>query len=246
MSPASHGTSVVRLEKASKLFRVRVGRMGLGSKLRAFLGTSRDEHQVGVEQVDLELAAGEWLGVIGSNGAGKTTLLRLISTLYRPSHGRVQVPDSLVLLAGLGTGMIPQLDVRENAFLYGTIYGLSRQRLRQLLPEILAWAQLEEFSAQLLQDLSTGMRTRLAFSISRHFEADLFLLDEALAAGDQRFRAKCYEHFDRLRGGASSFIIATHDLSFVSKYCDRALWLERGRSRALGTADEVLELYRAD
>ena len=198
---------------------------------------------VGLGPVSFEVAPGQWLGVIGANGAAKTTLLRVLAGIYRPSAGTVDVRGRVVLLAGLGMGMVDDLSVRENVILYGTIYGVRRARSRELLPEILEWAELSDRADALFGSLSSGQRSRLAFSCIRHATSDVWLFDEALSGGDQEFVGKCHRHFRALRDSPATAVIATHSMWFVRRFCDRALWLDHGAPRALGPAAEVVAAY---
>jgi lipopolysaccharide transport system ATP-binding protein len=197
----------------------------------------------GLGPVSFELSPGEWLGLIGDNGAAKTTLLRVLAGIYRPTSGTVEVRGRVVLLAGFGIGMVDDLSVGENVILYGTIYGVRRSRSRELLPDILEWAGLADREHALVGSLSSGQRTRLAFSCIRHVSGDVWLFDEALSAGDRGFRGRCSQHFHSMRKGPATAVIATHSMWFVRRLCDRALWLERGAPMALGPAAEVVAAY---
>jgi ABC-type polysaccharide/polyol phosphate transport system ATPase subunit len=183
------------------------------------------------------------VGLIGDNGSGKTTLLKLIAGLYRPTSGEVHVSEPVTLLAGLGIGMVDELTVEHNVLLYGAIYGLDRAELRPVLPEILEWAELADFGQAKLKTLSTGMRSRLAFSAMRHVDAGVYLMDEVLSAGDIRFKAKCEAVFDGYRLRPATFVVATHDVKFVLRFCDKALWLNKGRTVAFGDPARVVEEY---
>jgi lipopolysaccharide transport system ATP-binding protein len=204
---------------------------------------SQQEGFLAVKDVSLEIETGEWVGLVGSNGSGKTTLLKLIAGLYHPTRGRIYVRGEVSLLAGLGIGMLDELSVRENVILYGTIYGLARAELRQKLDEILQWAELEEFSSARLKTLSSGMRTRLAFSTAKHIDKPICLFDEALTAGDKHFRLKCLDVFKERKTRGRTFVIASHDLSFLRTFCTKALWLEHGKALVFGEAEQVLKDY---
>ena len=197
----------------------------------------------GLRTVSFDVAPGEWMGLIGVNGAAKTTLLRLLAGIYRPTAGRVEIEGRVVLLAGLGIGMVDDLSVRENVILYGTIYGVRRSRSRELLPEILEWAGLPERENALFGALSSGQRARLAFSCIRHVNADVWLFDEVMSAGDRDFRTRCNRHFQSMRAGTATAVIASHDMAFVRRFCNRALWLHGGSPIALGPAAEVVDAY---
>lgn len=197
-----------------------------------------------LQQINLSIQKGEKIGIVGNNGAGKTTLLKVISGLSVPTEGSIFVDGNLILLAGLGIGMIEDLSVRNNVFLYGTIYGLSRAKLRNEFEEIMHWAELDDFVEAPLKTLSHGMKSRLAFSIARHISSDIFLWDEALSAGDKGFQLKCEDFFEKAKEEDSTFLIATHNLRFIEKICDKTLWLQKGRQMAFGYTADILKQYR--
>lgn len=196
---------------------------------------------VALRDVNFSVSAGEKVALIGHNGAGKTTLLKLVAGLYRPTRGQVHTEGRVILLAGLGLGMVDELSVRENVFLYGAIHGLGHRAIADQYDEILEWAELRRFAEARLQTLSSGMRSRLAFATMRHIDADVYLFDEALTAGDKRFRQKCMDFF--MRDTPHAFLIATHTLNMASTVCSRALWLDQGQVRAFGAANEVVAAY---
>jgi ABC-type polysaccharide/polyol phosphate transport system ATPase subunit len=199
---------------------------------------------VALEDINLEVFRGEKIGIIGDNGSGKTTLLKVVAGLYKPDGGQVYVKGEMTLLAGLGIGMIDELSVEENVFLYGAIYGLERIKLQDNLHEIIEWAQLQEFVGAKLKTLSSGMRTRLAFSAARYIEKDIYLLDEALTAGDTHFQQKCAAVFESYKATDKTFLITTHDLGFVKTFCSKTLWLHKGRQVEFGETEDVLEQYQ--
>jgi ABC-type polysaccharide/polyol phosphate transport system ATPase subunit len=197
-----------------------------------------------LRDVGIEIERGEKVGLIGNNGAGKTTLLKLLAGLYRPSHGELQVRGKVTLLSGLGLGMLDELTLEQNLFLYGAIYGMDREVVEKNLYAIMEWAELQEFLGAKLKTLSKGMKTRLAFSATRFIEADVYLLDEALSAGDKSFRAKTIEVFKSYRESPSTFVFSTHNMDFVKGFCSRVLWLHKGSVRAFGETEDVLERYK--
>lgn len=196
-----------------------------------------------LRNIDLTIMAGEKIGIIGNNGAGKTTLLKIIAGLMKGTRGEVRVNGNMVLLAGLGIGMVDELMVKENVFLYGTIYGVGRDTIRNQLHEIIEWAELGEFLEAKFRTLSSGMRSRLAFSIVRHIEADIFLLDEALTAGNKNFKDKCRQSFEQPTNDHRTFLVSTHDPSFVRAFCNRTLWLQKGRQMSYDYTNDVVYQY---
>ena len=195
--------------------------------------------------VSFSAAQGDKIAVVGNNGAGKTTLLRIIAGILRPTAGTVDVTGEIVLLTALGVGMIDDVSVLDNTLMYGALYGLEPARVRSLLPELLEWAGITGYEYAALKTLSAGTRARLAFSIVRYFGADVFLIDEALSAGDVSFRAKCRAFFDEPQNDARTFLVATHDMEFARSFCTQAVWLDKGRLMAFGDSATVVDQYLA-
>jgi ABC-type polysaccharide/polyol phosphate transport system ATPase subunit len=196
-----------------------------------------------LQDINLDVTRGDKIALVGNNGSGKTTLLKLIAGLYLPTSGRIDIDGRMLLLRGVGTGMLDELSVADNLFLYGIIYGMDRARIQETFDEVLQWGELTDFAAAELRTLSSGMRARLAFSLTRHFDTDIFLLDEAFAVGDKDFREKYEEVFRSQKDGNRTYVIATHDLEFAKLFCNKTLWLQKGRLMAFGETETVLDQY---
>ncbi len=235
----------IRLDKMTKLFPSGTSRHSL---FRLVLGKifSRwaPETFPALRSITLEVKRGDRIAIIGHNGCGKSTLLRVVAGLHPPTSGTVETRGELTLLAGLGVGMVEELTVEDNVYLYGAMHSVPREALRASLHEILQWADLTEFRHSMLKSLSTGMRSRLAFSVTRHIVTDIYLLDEALTAGDQTFRDKCDVVFKAYARSGSTMLIATHDYAFAERHCPLTLWLDHGQIVSFGPTARVLESYR--
>jgi lipopolysaccharide transport system ATP-binding protein len=237
---------LIRLEHVCKAF-PGLKRRRLVKLVRGYLTAngSRSRESFALREIDATIFRGDKIALVGNNGSGKTTLLKLIAGLYRPTHGRVEVDGRVLLLRGVGTGMVDELSVAENLFLYGVIYGMERSRIREKFNDVMEWAELEDFASAELRTLSSGMRARLAFSLARHFDTDIFLLDEAFAVGDKDFRDKYEEVFRNQKSGDRTYLIATHDLDFARMFCAKTIWLHKGRLMAFGESEKVLRQYLA-
>lgn len=195
-----------------------------------------------VRDVNLEVRRGESLGVIGRNGAGKSTLLQLICGIVAPTSGTLTVQGKIAAMLGLGAGFSLELSGRENIYIAATVLGLSSAQIRKRLDAIMDFAGLGPFIEQPLRHYSTGMQARLAFAISVHVNADILVIDEALAVGDAAFGAKCMQ-FIRDFQTRGTILLVSHDLSAVANVCNRAIFVDRGSIRADGPPANVIHEY---
>jgi len=205
----------------------------------------RNDYWTVLQDVDLRIGKGEIVGLIGRNGSGKSTLLRLITGILQPTSGTIEINGSMCALLELGAGFSPDLTVEENVFLYGTILGLQEKRIRQLLPEIISFSELDSFLDTPIKHCSSGMQARLGFAVATSADPDIFLLDEILAVGDQGFRQKCEDKLQELFDGNKTIVMVSHDLDSIRKVCTRAIWLDSGRIQADGRPDAVISRYEA-
>ncbi|HEX6946851.1 MAG TPA: ABC transporter ATP-binding protein [Acidimicrobiia bacterium] len=196
--------------------------------------------------VSFRVERGEAFGIVGRNGAGKSTLLRCLAGTLRPNSGKVVVNGRTSTLLQLGVGFNPELSGRRNIYLGGLANGLRKAEIDELFDEIVAYAELEDAIDRPVKTYSSGMFARLAFSISMHLEPDVLLLDEVLAVGDQAFREKSMNTMKEVLERSGTIVFVSHSLQSVADFCDRAMWLERGRVKAVGKAEEIVELYRSN
>ncbi|MGJ7901623.1 ABC transporter ATP-binding protein [Lysobacter sp. 1R34A] len=197
-----------------------------------------------LHDVSFEVGRGETFGVIGKNGSGKSTLLQILCGTLNSSSGRVECVGRVAALLELGAGFNPEFTGRQNAILSGGIYGLSGTEIEQRLPRIIEFAEIGDFIDRPVKTYSSGMFVRLAFAVIAHVDADILVIDEALAVGDAQFTQKCMR-FLRDFKERGTLIFVSHDTSAVRSLCDRALWLEGGVVRAVGDAKSVSEKYLA-
>ncbi len=212
--------------------------------VRKLQGRVEHDELVALRDVSLTIPPGAAVGIIGPNGAGKSTLFRLIARVLRPTEGRVVVRGRVAALLVLGVGLHGELTGRENILLMGTLLGFSRREMRDRIPKIAAFAELEGFLDVPVRSYSSGMVSRLNFAVATDVDPDVLLVDETLAVGDERFRRKCHERMAELRGGGRTFLFVSHSLDDVVKHCDRTLWLHRGRVQMDGPSPQVVEGYR--
>jgi ABC-type polysaccharide/polyol phosphate transport system ATPase subunit len=198
-----------------------------------------------LDDVSLVVRPGERVGIIGPNGAGKSTLFRVIARVRKPSTGRVVVRGQVAPLLELGLGFHGELTGRENVILHGTLMGRSRREMLDRMDRIAEYAELEAFLDTPIRNYSTGMTARLAFAAATDIDPDVLLVDEALAVGDERFRAKCHARMAGFRERGKTFLLVSHVLDEVRETCTRALWLAEGRIERDGPAAEVCDAYLA-
>jgi ABC-type polysaccharide/polyol phosphate transport system ATPase subunit len=197
-----------------------------------------------LRDVSLQAEPGEALGLVGRNGSGKTTLLRLLSGIFRPTSGHVAASGRVGSLLELGAGFHPDFSGRENVYLNGSIHGLSRTRIRELMDEIVAFAELERFIDLPVRTYSSGMYMRLGFSVAAHIEADILLLDEVFAVGDEDFQRKCFAKIAEFKRRGGTIVFVSHDARAVERLCDRAVLLRQGEVAFDGTTREAIARYR--
>ena len=196
--------------------------------------------------VSFTLERGEMLGIIGSNGAGKSTLLKAVSGIMEPTRGSIHREGTIAALLELGSGFDGDLTVRENAYLRGAMLGYTRRFMDETYEAIIDFAELREFEDRPFKQLSSGMKSRLAFSIASLVEPDILILDEVLSVGDGAFRKKSEAKMREIISGGATTILVSHSLPQVRELCDKVLWLHKGRQIAFGSnVDELCDKYQA-
>ena len=193
--------------------------------------------------LDIEVPAGETVGIIGENGAGKSTFLKLAAGVIEPSAGAIKVNGKVSSILELGTGFNPEFTGRENVLLNGALHGLSSAEVNRRMERIAGFADIGEFFDMPVKTYSSGMYMRLAFSLAVHVDADIVVIDEALAVGDGAYEKKCIDRIWELKRKRVTILFCSHSLYTVSNFCDRAIWLREGRAQAVGNTKEVVSMY---
>jgi ABC-type polysaccharide/polyol phosphate transport system ATPase subunit len=207
------------------------------------------QHQVkmkdfwALKNISLEVKSGETFGIIGRNGAGKSTLLKLIARVLSPTNGSVVTWGNVAPLLELGAGFHFELTGRENVFLNGSLLGHPIKEIKEHLPEILQFAQIEGYIDAPLRTYSSGMVARLGFAVATSWIPEILILDEILAVGDEEFKEKCFSRIDDFRTGGSTIFIVSHNLNTIREKCDRALWLNQGSMMEIGPVQAVTNAY---
>jgi ABC-type polysaccharide/polyol phosphate transport system ATPase subunit len=197
-----------------------------------------------LRDVSFEVQSGEFFGIIGRNGSGKSTLLKCLAGIYRPGRGEITVGGRVSPFIELGVGFNQELTARDNVVVNAALLGIPKAESLARFPEVIRFAELEQFVDLKLKNYSSGMQVRLGFSSTIQADAEIYLVDEVLAVGDARFQEKCFEVFRRFKRDGRTVVYVTHDLSSVERFCDRALLLEGGEVAAIGDPRDVIHEYR--
>ncbi len=196
-----------------------------------------------VKNLSTSITSGERIGIIGHNGAGKSTLLKTLCRIYDPSEGKITIKGRIAPLIEVGAGFHPEFTGRENIYFNGTIMGYNKKELAKLEPEVIAFAELEEFIDTPVKYYSTGMYMRLAFSLATAVHPDILILDEMFAGGDASFIARAKARMHEMIDRASIMIMVSHDETLVRSLCTRVLWMDHGQLIADGKPDEIIDRY---
>ncbi len=237
-------TGEISVEGVSRRFRIRARDARTLKDLFVQRGQTEATDVWALHDVTLDVARGEAVGLIGRNGSGKTTLLRVVAGIIKPTTGRVRAEGRIGSLLELGAGFHPDFTGRENVFLNGAIYGLRRADIRQRFDEIVAFAELEHAIDRPVRTYSSGMTVRLGFAIAAFLDADVLLLDEVFAVGDESFQRKCFGRIARFKQEGGTIVFVSHDASAVERLCERAVLLDTGRVAFDGPTREAIARYR--
>ncbi|MDR3157201.1 MAG: ABC transporter ATP-binding protein [Lactobacillales bacterium] len=235
----------LKVENVTKSFKLPVEnttslKRTLTNRLKKIKGYK--EQQV-LKGISFEVEKGDFFGIVGRNGSGKSTLLKIISQIYVPEKGTIDVNGKLVSFIELGVGFNPELTGKENVYLNGAMLGFSNEEVLGMYDEIVEFAELQEFMDQKLKNYSSGMQVRLAFSVAIKAKGDILILDEVLAVGDEAFQRKCNDYFLQRKKQALTTILVTHDMNAVRNYCNKALLIRDGKVVVIGNSDDVSNQY---
>lgn len=196
-----------------------------------------------LDNISFNVYKGDFFGIVGRNGSGKSTLLKVISGIYPPNSGKVNIKGSLIPFIELGVGFNPELTGKENVYLNGAMLGFTSKQIDQMYHDIVEFAELEDFMDQKLKNYSSGMQVRLAFSVAIKAQGDILVLDEVLAVGDEAFQKKCHDYFIKAKNEGKTIVLVTHDMSAVREFCNRAIFINKGKIEASGNPNDVANKY---
>ncbi len=237
-----YAVSATKIEKRYKLYERNRDRMldalGLSGRKERF------KFHYALKGVDFEVKKGETVGIIGTNGSGKSTLLKILTGVLTPTSGEVKVNGRISALLELGAGFNMDYNGIENIYLNGTMMGFSKEEIDKKLDDILAFADIGDYVYQPCKTYSSGMFVRLAFAVSINIDPEILIVDEALSVGDVFFQAKCYRKFEDFKKKGKTILFVSHDLSSISRYCDRVYLLNNGEMIGNGSPKEMIDKYK--
>ena len=231
------------VDNVSKSFKVFYDKPNTLKERLVFWNKSKvDYHQV-LKNISLNIKKGETVALVGVNGSGKSTLLKLMTKIIYPTSGKVITHGKLTSLLELGAGFHPDFTGRENIYFNASIFGLTKKEIDSRIDDIIAFSELGEFIDNPVRTYSSGMYMRLAFSVAINVDAEILLIDEILAVGDQHFQEKCFQKLHELKNSKKTIVIVSHSLESVKNLCDRAIWIYDGKIRMDGNTKEVTDEY---
>lgn len=244
MSTKEEAIVVKNLSKDFKLFYDKANT--LKERLLFFKKRNKNDKLHVLRDIDLTIYKGETVGLIGANGSGKSTLLKLMTKILYPNKGKIEVNGKITSLIELGAGFHPDFSGRENIYFNASIFGLTKKEIDKRIEEIIDFSEIRSFIDNPVRTYSSGMYMRLAFSVAVNVDAEILLIDEILAVGDQRFQEKCYKKMESLKNEGKTIVLVTHSMDAVKKFCTRAIWLKDGKINMDGKPEKVVKEYIGD
>ena len=235
--------NAIIVENVYKNFNVYYDRTNTIKEKILFWNKSKKEVREILKGINLNIKKGEVVGLIGVNGSGKSTLLKLMTKIIYPNKGKITTNGKLTSLLELGAGFHPDFSGRENIYFNASIFGLTKKEIEEKIDDIIKFSELGDFIDNPVRTYSSGMYMRLAFSVAINVQAEILLIDEILAVGDQHFQEKCFNKLIELKKAGKTIVIVTHSMDQVKKFCDRAVWLYKGEVRMDGEVKDVLDEY---
>lgn len=238
--------TAIKITHVSKDFKLYYDKANtLKEKILFFSKKNKSKNEIlhVLKDINLTIKKGESVALIGTNGSGKSTLLKLMTKIIYPNKGRITTNGKLTSLLELGAGFHDDFTGRENIYFNASIFGLTKEEIEKRVDEIIEFSELGEFIDSPVRTYSSGMYMRLAFSVAINVDADILLIDEILAVGDQHFQDKCFAKLTELKESDKTIVIVTHSLEQVRKLCTRAIWIYEGEVRLDGKPDKVVDEY---
>lgn len=233
----------IEVKKVTKTFKLFYDKANTVKEKLIFWNNKKSETRTVLDDINLNISKGETVALIGVNGSGKSTLLKLMTKIIYPTKGEINTNGKLTSLLELGAGFHPDFTGRENIYFNASIFGLTRKQIDNRLDDIIEFSELGDFIDNPVRTYSSGMYMRLAFSVAINVDADILLVDEILAVGDQHFQDKCIAKMKELQSEGKTMVFVTHSLGIVRDFCTRAVWLCDGKIKMDGNTNEVVDAY---
>ena len=235
--------NAIEVKNMSKDFKLIYDKPNTLKERLVFWKNTKKEYRHVLKNINLNIKKGETVALIGTNGSGKSTLLKLMTKIIYPTKGSIKTHGKLTSLLELGAGFHPDFTGRENIYFNASIFGLTAAEIDKRVVDIIKFSELEDFIDAPVRTYSSGMYMRLAFSVAINVDAEILLIDEILAVGDQHFQDKCFEKLHELKNSGRTIVIVSHSLDSIRKLCNRAIWIYDGEVRLDGKTDEVIDEY---
>jgi ABC-type polysaccharide/polyol phosphate transport system ATPase subunit len=235
--------NVIEIKNVSKKFKLYYDKPNTLKERLVRIGKNKTEERTVLNDINLDIKKGETVALIGVNGSGKSTLLKLMTKIIYPNEGTITTKGKLTSLLELGAGFHPDFTGRENIYFNASIFGLTKKEIDSRVNDIIEFSELHDFIDSPVRTYSSGMYMRLAFSVAINVDADILLIDEILAVGDQHFQEKCFKKLEELAKSDMTIVIVSHSLESIRKLCTRAVWIADGKIAADGSASKVIDTY---
>lgn len=233
----------IKVTDMTKKFKIYSDKPSTLKERLVFWKKNKTEERIVLKNINLKIKKGETVALIGTNGSGKSTLLKLMTKIIYPTEGKIITEGKLTSLLELGAGFHPDFTGRENIYFNASIFGLTKKEIDKRIDDIIKFSELEDFIDNPIRTYSSGMYMRLAFSVAINVDAEILLIDEILAVGDQHFQEKCFAKLEELKESDKTIVIVTHSLEAVNKICNRAIWIRDGKIKLDGTPNKVITKY---
>ena len=233
----------IKIRNMSKNFKLNSDKPHTLKEILVFGRKNKKEYREILKDINLDIYKGETVALIGTNGSGKSTLLKLMTKILYPTKGKITINGKLTSLLELGAGFHPDFTGRENIYFNASIFGLTRSQIEKRIQDIIDFSELGDLIDTPVRTYSSGMYMRLAFSVAINVDAEILLIDEILAVGDQHFQDKCFAKLEELKNSDKTIVIVSHSLGSIKKLCNRAIWIYKGKVRLDGKTSEVIDEY---
>lgn len=235
--------NAIVVKNVTKKFKLYYDKPNTLKERLVFWNRKKADERVVLRNINLDIKKGETVALIGTNGSGKSTLLKLMTKIIYPNEGKIITNGKLTSLLELGAGFHPDFTGRENIYFNASVFGLTRKEIDKRLDDIIEFSELGEFIDSPVRTYSSGMYMRLAFSVAINVDAEILLIDEILAVGDQHFQDKCYKKLEELKSSGKTIVIVTHDSNAVKNLCTRVIWIKDGIIERDGKPEEIVDEY---